>query len=305
MELCAPISSASSEESYIFETKRLPILREWLDDCTATHDICANSHGKAPLRLLDLGDATTPNALKLIETTDLEPVPYATLSHCWGKDSSKTLKTTQSSVKDHLQAVSLESLPKTYQDAVFVARCLGIRFLWIDSLCFLQDDSTDWTVQVADMANIYQGARLTVAAASSKDSDGGCSFDIPSLAYYADVDDIRFSPLASRAWVLQEQLLSHQVVYFHQRRMFWQCNHHFLQECGQGRRTGLETLRSIIVPRESVLSFGGHSYCRRHLTYPGDRVAAFAGILEFFRARTGYTPIVGFWKESLASDLAW
>jgi hypothetical protein len=63
---------------------------------------------------------------------------------------------------------------KTFQDAVIVTRHLGFRYLWIDSLCIIQDDKQDWEREVARMALVYKGSQLTIAATSSKDGSEGC-----------------------------------------------------------------------------------------------------------------------------------
>jgi hypothetical protein len=52
---------------------------------------------------------------------------------------------------------------------------LGFRYIWIDSLCIIQDDAEDWEVQSALMSEIYQNAVLTLAATSSTGDNEGCS----------------------------------------------------------------------------------------------------------------------------------
>jgi hypothetical protein len=68
----------------------------------------------------------------------------------------------------------LAILPKTHQDAVIIARRLGIRYLWIDSLYIIQDDDLDWERESSKMAAIYQQAYLTIAATRSENTAGGC-----------------------------------------------------------------------------------------------------------------------------------
>jgi hypothetical protein len=68
----------------------------------------------------------------------------------------------------------MKSLPKTFQNAITVTRMLGIRYLWIDSLCIIQDDVKDWEEQSAITGGIYSQSYLIIAASASKDSSGGC-----------------------------------------------------------------------------------------------------------------------------------
>jgi hypothetical protein len=70
---------------------------------------------------------------------------YTALSHCWGpataSHSAKTRKATESS---HRLGMSMHDLPLTFRDAIIVTRALNVRYIWIDSLCIVQDDVLDW-----------------------------------------------------------------------------------------------------------------------------------------------------------------
>lgn len=65
-------------------------------------------------------------------------------------------------------------MPQTFVDAIIVARYLGIRYLWIDSLCICQDDVDDWARESARMCDVYSNAHLVIAANRSGNSAGGC-----------------------------------------------------------------------------------------------------------------------------------
>jgi hypothetical protein len=64
-------------------------------------------------------------------------------------------------------------LPRTFQDAVLVTRRLGVKYLWIDSLCIIQDDVEDWQTESGKMADIYSDAYLVIGANRSADCNGG------------------------------------------------------------------------------------------------------------------------------------
>ncbi|KAF5666068.1 heterokaryon incompatibility protein [Fusarium heterosporum] len=107
-----------------------------------------------------------------IHVSSGESVPYVALSHCWGSSGIK-FKTTKLTIKDYRQAISFEDLPMNFQDAVVITRSIGIRYLWIDSLCILQDDIEDWQAESSKMASIYRDAYLVLAATQAADSSEG------------------------------------------------------------------------------------------------------------------------------------
>jgi hypothetical protein len=115
---------------------------------------------------------------------------YATLSHCWGQAS--TIKTETHNLALRETSISLQALPKTFREAVLVCRKLNIPFLWIDSLCIVQDDKRDWEFHasgryfssvleaVADlvlppsvMGSIFYNSTLTLAASDASNSSKG------------------------------------------------------------------------------------------------------------------------------------
>jgi hypothetical protein len=106
-----------------------------------------------------------------------EIAQYATLSHCWG--FHQPLRTTKATLDLHLQKIRFSDLAKTFQDAAVTCRRLGIRYLWIDSLCIVQGDEEDWQIQSAQMASIYKGSTLTIAASSAHDGTEGCFLSTP------------------------------------------------------------------------------------------------------------------------------
>jgi hypothetical protein len=124
-----------------------------------------------PLRVIDIGNAELPQQVRLHIRTPNERGHYATLSHRWG--DKVPLKTTRRTLKRHLKFLETQSLPQTFQDAITVTHLLGIRYLWIDALCIIQDDHQDWVDQAAAMGSIYQHSLVTIAIHSAKNSLDG------------------------------------------------------------------------------------------------------------------------------------
>lgn len=174
---------------------------------------------------------------------------YICLSHRWGA-STHLCQTTIESLPAHLEGILWNRLPKTFQDAAKVAVWLKIKYIWIDSLCIIQDSTDDWKDQAAQMCEIYSGAYVTLAAAWSADSDVGlfresASFKIQSATHLGpesasyllrrvpehttwDVAGVLQMtpelPLLSRAWVYQERLLSPKIVYFTRYELAFECS---------------------------------------------------------------------------------
>jgi len=153
--------------------QNLSVIQDWLRECDNNHRfLCgSNTITKLPKRVLDLEAQEDTSTILLIETSD-EYDKYIALSHCWGKEN--LIKTTRGNLYDHLRGISVSSLPKTFQDAIAITRQLGIRYIWIDSLCIIQDNKTDWEVESAKMAEIYSQCYVNISATRSSDGRGGC-----------------------------------------------------------------------------------------------------------------------------------
>jgi len=232
-------------------------LSAWLDVCSSTHPACASNEAGLPSRVVDVTEIQRGgvSGVKLVETGPGEAGTYVCLSHCWGLTPIKCC-TTRATLRDQYNLIEFASLPKNFRDAVAVTRKLGIQFIWIDSLCIVQDDITDWEVESAKMATIYRNAYLTIAVAASADSTGGCfhttSADLlispesggnssiilgarqsnrDSPSWDKSVAQQHF-PLFRRGWVFQERLLSRRVVYFGYGELAFECLETSTCECG-------------------------------------------------------------------------
>ncbi|KAH7304630.1 heterokaryon incompatibility protein-domain-containing protein [Rhexocercosporidium sp. MPI-PUGE-AT-0058] len=151
------------------------LIHTWLKNCTEKH-----THGEPetgnffPDRVLDVGiEGDSVIFLRIL--ADLPPQKqtsrYLTLSHCWG--SAQILKLTQSNLSEFQSGIEVSTLPKTFRDAVEATRHLGERYLWIDSLCIIQDSVPDWEEQSSKMDKIYLYGYCNLAATASSDSSGG------------------------------------------------------------------------------------------------------------------------------------
>lgn len=111
-------------------------IKELLNYCVKSHPQCQPpSDACLPTRVIDVGGQGTNPRLYL---SHKERQSYAALSHCWG--SSQLLTTTRATTWTRQNGIDWQSLPKTFQDAIQICHILGIRYIWIDSLCIVQDD---------------------------------------------------------------------------------------------------------------------------------------------------------------------
>ncbi|KAI3559243.1 hypothetical protein CABS03_07562 [Colletotrichum abscissum] len=155
---------------------RILCARTWLNTCESTHgSYCQPRKGELPKRFID----TRPDQpLRLVSTTSevfqqlSAVVRYATLSYCWG--TSTPLRTTKATEEDFGVSIPENLLPKTFRHAIRLVRSLGISYLWIDSLCIVQDDQAEWELEASRMGDFYAGSLITIAASDAWDSEGGC-----------------------------------------------------------------------------------------------------------------------------------
>nr|ABC46542.1 HET domain protein pin-c3 [Neurospora crassa] len=176
------------------------LLKDWLENCRQNHKRCREIKKTTmdtgtdflPTRLLDVqafGTGSDPSShlgddVRLVylspptmgsESADTikSPQPYFTLSHCWGPPEKRPTTTTKANLSQRMERIPFIELPRTFQDAIEMTRKLGHRYLWIDSLCIVQDDEQDWAREASLMAKVYSHASCTLSALSSHDSSGG------------------------------------------------------------------------------------------------------------------------------------
>ncbi|RSL61392.1 hypothetical protein CEP53_005097 [Fusarium sp. AF-6] len=160
---------------------------------------------------------------------------YAALSYCWG--GPQPLTATKSNLQTLISGVEVDKLPQTLQDAVHVTRRLGIRYLWIDALCIIQDSPEDKLSEIGKMGTIYRNAVVTIASAyARKASDGflkvsmDCKLEnscvIPvhlpehprvgkvTLATRRPQYELYPDALRTRGWAFQEAVLSRRILIF-------------------------------------------------------------------------------------------
>ena len=237
-----PPSSLGTKSLEVFNK-----LTHWLTTCISSHTGCTKPNVQTnllPVRMLEI-DLDGCEPLERIRLRcDVWPTIYATLSHCWGPDLRTIPRLLQKNLADRVQEIMLDTLPRTFTDAVLCAYRLGIRYLWIDCLCIIQDSKEDWLQQSAKMAEIYSNSFVNFSATASSSCDGGlfrsrsysdvnpCIVDphfkgYPGFLYHCvDPDvwlDVKDGVLSTRGWTFQETLLAPRTLHFAETQIYWQC----------------------------------------------------------------------------------
>jgi len=142
--------------------------QSWMFECNRTHKRCHyKDNPLLPSRVLDIGLDQSSSTIKLHVTDKArkERGPYLALSYCWG--GPQPIITIKSSIEKLKSGLAISTLPQTIKDAIEVTRWFGLRFLWIDSLCIIQDDIVDKESEIQNMGQIYKHSTITIAASAS------------------------------------------------------------------------------------------------------------------------------------------
>jgi hypothetical protein len=261
-----------------------------------------------------------------METHNDQQGVYACLSHRWG--GSETGRATRASYSALLEDIAWDTIPRTFQDAIQFLLSLGIKYVWIDYYCIIQDDPLDWQEQAAQMARIYQNSYITLAATSSLNNESGCFWDSDTSyekEFKAGRNDLSVRramkhwerlwasnssavfPLLSRAWVFQERLLAPRVVHFSRNELVWECAGLGDCQCG-GYFVPSNPKSHNWISKDSWRS-AVELFTTLHLTVEQDRLPAFFGFADFYAQAVGASLktdyLAGLWRKSLHVDLLW
>ncbi|OAG03660.1 HET-domain-containing protein [Paraphaeosphaeria sporulosa] len=198
-----------------------------------------------PTRVIDV--QAFEDGVKLVESSSVGGKGcFTALSHCWGK--IKHFKTEHATYDQRKTKICIHELPKTFRDAVEITRKLGIRYLWIDSICIVQDSTEDWAYEASRMASVYMNAYVTLSATFAVDGNGGLfaarvpppsSVSLKYIDHLTGAQDgiwtihnrnsnwsehVRRSVLASRAWTLQEKELARRTLHFASDQVSFECH---------------------------------------------------------------------------------
>ncbi|RTE84026.1 hypothetical protein BHE90_001452 [Fusarium euwallaceae] len=243
----------------VTEAARTPyqirLINTWIKECDENHPKCRGLPQKdgpgsrkafqLPTRLIDIGQPGSK--IKLYETRPedkTENLKYIALSHQWGDPTaSNHFRTTTQNYAAHLNSIDFYKLPDTFKDAVTMTRDMGIRYLWIDSICIIQGPDGDFNTESQKMEDVFSSAYCVIAASCARDQWDGFlknrpESDLRRFATFRNGRDPPFyvcqflddfntdvleGPLNKRGWVLQERVLARRTIFFTDKQIYWEC----------------------------------------------------------------------------------
>jgi hypothetical protein len=211
----------------------------WIKTCADAHATTCSpislpyDQSRRPSRLIDVE--------KEMVVSTLATCSYAALSYRWS-DGQLMLQQSTCNRLTHAGGLDTQSddIPLTIRDSILLCRRISTRYLWVDALCIMQDDSIDKQDQICKMDAIYIGAHFTIVAACGADSRAGLPGVRTRSRRPQRVEIIRGITLAAaqpnlanalldtqwhhRAWTFQEAVLSKRLLIFTDFRAYFQCS---------------------------------------------------------------------------------
>ena len=322
------------------------MIKDWIEDCVCHHSDYCTIHrarnSRPPTRLLHIQNSGGTFHVNLCLGSEIGlSTPYATLSHVWG--SGAPIKLLRKHVLEFKQGIPFVTLPPTFADAIQLTDALGLSYLWIDSLCIIQDDLSDWEAESTAMCDVYRGSTINIAASASVDCKGGlfrqrnpvsvtpcvirmrdnyCALACKSIK----TTPLAREPLSGRAWAVQERLLAPRTVHFTTNSVYFECHSRFASDIDPMDR---HVVRKV--PLDEGNNWAANDWLGSRgelnkdfllrqwtkvveifsvaqLTHESDKLIAIAGLAQFFQGlcpNPNTTYVAGLWSLDLEYWLLW
>ncbi|KAI0177833.1 heterokaryon incompatibility protein-domain-containing protein [Pestalotiopsis sp. NC0098] len=305
-------------------------IRRWKAVCEKEHSICRERglHEQLPnkFRLIDVKS-------KSIAEDNVEPVSFFALSYVWGANpGQKNSELRTDNLEELKRDGSLRHLPRTITHAMDVCRILGQRYLWVDSLCIMQDDKVDKYGQIESMGAIYSRADLVIVAACGDSMQyglPGVNNEFPREQYqiltnifgftmanmFHKFDEALESVWDERGWTYQEAVLAKRKLYFTEAELWFECSESLQRENVFSLPSSTANQRSYHLRAQKLSKAGSlvdiydqyrqhlERYSRRILTFPSDVYNAFRGIQNSFYAESDV--LFGLPESDFSRALLW
>ncbi|KAJ5172549.1 HET domain protein [Penicillium capsulatum] len=326
------------------------LIKGWISSCVNGHACCQSTNNPLlPRFVVEVADRQDPRSttaaphLRLIENdqNSKKKAPYVALSYVWGV-KRQPLQLMKENLTQFKHSIDYTLLPPTMQDFVLVARALGIKYIWTDILCIVQDDPQIKKQQIHQMKDIFGNCYLAVQAGNTHSVHD--SFlqprspqrPTPLKLFYGQSSHIylrgytpRSAPRGSagrRAWVFEESVLPSRLVIYGEDQILFACRRETRYEDGR-RINAMPCSPMFFNPRDWRISWQNRvkqptpdrrldflsawynglctSYASRLLSDPGDRLAAIGGVVPRIQERVGGRYVAGVWETDMPWALMW
>ncbi|KAF4837660.1 hypothetical protein CGCSCA4_v011867 [Colletotrichum siamense] len=305
------------------------LISSWIEDCQS-HEVCSMGRSSNSALATDLWLVDVQDMCLVQRFWDCS---YVALSYVWGGLTafrSQKANFPSLQIPGFLRDV-MGKIPRVIQDAIGFTASIKQRYLWVDSLCIVQDDDAFKEKYIPQMHLIYQSALATIIAASGKDANNG----LPGVSYPRKEPNtpIKFgarsleakspallpllwkSKWKSRAWTFQEGVFSRNRIYLTDYQAYWVCSHHEASESstqyhhhGMALWDNVSTSlfsRSVLMSRQKFYESLVNEYSDRRLSYHSDSLSAFAGLLSKMGEMFGWSFVSAIPESNFESFLFW
>lgn len=290
------------------------VLLQWYKNCVDNHGGC-----REPPYLEQL---PAPDPKYFIDTVKnclapaLSDASYLALSYVWGQ--ADVVKAVAANLDQLQRPGALEgserqvSLPKTVRHAMHLTRLLGERYLWVDSLCIVQDDEESQNEHLNRMASIYAYANAVIIPLDGEHADSGIRGlrNAPSeeprhleqeVIPFGDRNILRRTYFDKdgeprkrsgmnkvyfdRGWTFQEFMFARRRICFENDSVWFQCCREIVFEDRshpQPYHDQRDLILNVGYPSLTLYSTLAADFNRRRLRYPQDCLSAMAGILPLY-----------------------
>jgi hypothetical protein len=306
----------------------------WLNSCNRGHD-CYHQSSPLPTRVLQISSDGKVN----LYVSKGERVLYVTLSYCWGAPQPQ--KTTSINLQNYVESIDVSTLPRTISDAIEVVRKLGVRYLWVDALCIIQDSDDDKAKELSNMRNVYRNSYLTLLVAGAERADVGFldrdhlgdsdKWKLPYVyqdgigsmtirPWKSENDyDPEMNPAFKRAWIFQEWLLSPRLLIYpySPHPVQWECSRYKGVDGGEipmHEGTGFERLPLYFFETNSNIEETKlwklwtqllQNYTSLGLSVSEDKFPAISGVAREFSRHWSGSYYCGVWSNWFVNGLLW
>ncbi|KAI1140112.1 HET-domain-containing protein [Hypoxylon sp. FL0543] len=331
-------------DGHALSERNIALMKKWIFACKNNHAACqlGESIDWLPTRLLQISKSGRLK-VRLVDTgshfskNSGIPVQFMALSHMWGDVThSPPLRTLKSNYEFMLEGIRMSDLPQNFVDALLVCRELGLEYVWIDSLCIIQDSPEDWKREAVTMHLVYKYAQVTIVAAGAQSSREGflvrntrmtpavkISYSPEhahrSMILYPSNEESRpdfeyeDTPWNTRGWTFQERYLSTRLIYFCKNMLHFECRTCTHSEEGESAtfidsnkglwpRTRLPAETWFKIWLDMVMK-----YTKRKLTYDGDKLIAVQSVANEMKEHVPgpYIEFAGVWQANIHKELLW